>query len=68
MADFSYICKHLAGSAPSHGNASGTPACARHLETGACCTAGSPEAAAEGKKACPSAEYIRILAARKKGW
>jgi hypothetical protein len=68
MADFSYICKNLGGSAPTKGNESGVPVCARHLETGKFCTADSAGAAADGKTQCPSADYLKILAIKKKKW
>ena len=66
MADFSYICKNLSGSAPTKGNESGAANCARHLETGNYCTADTAEGAAVGKQQCPSADYLKILAIRKK--
>ncbi|MDD1685985.1 hypothetical protein [Methanoregula sp.] len=66
MADFSYICKNLSGTAPTKGGESGAPACSRHCETGTFCTADSAEGAAAGKKECPSAEYLKILAIRKR--
>lgn len=68
MADFSYICKHLSGSAPTKGNESGAAQCARHLETGSFCTAETADKAAEGRQMCPSADYLKILALRKKKW
>ncbi|MDD1689199.1 MAG: hypothetical protein LUQ66_00880 [Methanoregula sp.] len=66
MADFSYICKNLSGTAPTKGQESGTASCARHLETGAFCTANSAAAAAEGKELCPSADYLKILSIAKR--
>jgi hypothetical protein len=66
MADFSYICKHLMGSAPTKGQESGTASCARGLQTGPFCTADSPTLAAEGKTMCPSADYLKILAIKKR--
>jgi hypothetical protein len=68
MAVFSYICKNLGGSAPAKGQESGTPACARNLETGSFCTADSPEGAAAGKAKCPSADYLKILSVKKNKW
>jgi hypothetical protein len=66
MADFSYICKNLSGSAPTKGNESGAANCARHQETGAYCTPDTAEGATAGKVQCPSADYLKILAIRKK--
>lgn len=66
MADFSYICRNLSGSAPTKGNESGAPQCARKMETGSFCTADTPEKAAEGRQLCPSADYLKILTIRKK--
>ena len=66
MADFSYICKNLSGSAPTKGNESGAARCTRHMETGTYCTADTAEGAATGKVQCPSADYLKILAMRKK--
>lgn len=68
MADFSYICKNLGGSAPTKGNESGTATCTRHLETGTFCNADSAEGAAAGKELCPSADYLKILTLKKKKW
>ncbi|MFA6332228.1 MAG: hypothetical protein WCX22_04690 [Methanoregula sp.] len=66
MADFSYICKNLIGTAPTKGHESGAPACTRHLETGTFCTADTAEGAVAGKAQCPSADYLKILAIRKR--
>lgn len=68
MADFSYICRHLSGSAPTKGNESGAAQCARRQETGTFCTADSAEKAAEGRQLCPSADYLKILSIHKKKW
>lgn len=66
MADFSYICKHLGGTAPTRGQESGAASCARHLNPGPFCTADSADGAAAGKAKCPSADYLKILAIKKK--
>ena len=66
MADFTYICKNLGGSAPAKGNESVVPTCARNLETGSFCTADSADGAVAGKARCPSADYLKILPIRKK--
>lgn len=66
MADLSYICRNLRGSAPARGQESGAPVCARQLETGAYCTADSVGGAAEGKVLCPAADYLKILSIRKR--
>ncbi|MDD1693756.1 MAG: hypothetical protein LUQ71_03445, partial [Methanoregula sp.] len=65
-ADFSYICKNLKGTIPGKGQDSGTPGCARQLETGTHCTADSASGAAEGKALCPSADYLKILSVKKR--
>ena len=62
--DFSYICKNLAGSAAS-GTGSGEAVCALRHKTGPHCT---PANAGEGKAACPHADYLKILAPKKKRW
>ena len=66
MADFSYICRNLGGSAPTKGNESGAAQCARHLETGTFCTADTAEGATAGRQQCPSADYLKILAIKKR--
>ncbi len=66
MADFSYICKNIAGSEPGKGNEAGTPVCSKHLETGNYCTADSAENAAAARTRCPSADFLKILTIRKK--
>ena len=66
MADFSYICKNLAGSDPGKGNGACTPACSKRLETGRYCTADSAENAAAARTRCPSADFLKILTIRKK--
>jgi hypothetical protein len=68
MADFSYICKNLSGSSSSGLTETGAPACARHLPTGAFCSADSAAAATAGTAACPSADYLKILVVKKKKW
>jgi|WetSurMetagenome_2_1015567.scaffolds.fasta_scaffold90404_1 hypothetical protein len=68
MADFSYICKNLSGSASSGMTETGAPACARHLKAGIYCSADSVAAATAGKTACPSADYLKILVVKKKKW
>jgi hypothetical protein len=66
MADFSYICKNLKGTAPGKGQESGIGSCGRQLETGPHCTADSATGAAEGKAICPTADYLKILAIKKR--
>jgi len=66
MADFSYICKNLKGTAPAKGQESGIPACGRQQKTGTYCTADSADAAAEGKRLCPAADYLKILSIKKR--
>lgn len=68
MADFSYICKNLSGSAPTKGNESGAATCTRHMETGTFCNADGAEGAAAGRQQCPSADYLKILTLKKKKW
>jgi hypothetical protein len=68
MADFTYICKNLGGSAPTKGQESGAATCARRLETGTFCTADSAEGAVAGKAKCQSADYLKILSIKKKKW
>ena len=66
MADFTFICKNLKGSAPTKGQESGAASCARDLKAGPYCTADSPTLAAEGKAMCPSADYLKILSIKKR--
>jgi hypothetical protein len=66
MADFSYICKNLAGSAPGKGDEAGTPTCSKKLKTGTYCSVDSAERAAAAKTECPSVDFLKILTVRKK--
>jgi hypothetical protein len=66
MADFTYICKNLKGTAGGKGQESGIGTCAKNLETKEYCIADSAEAAAEGKRLCPSADYLKILSIKKR--
>ena len=66
MADFSYICKNLKGTAPGKGQESGIGSCAKNQKTGVYCIADSAEAAAEGKQLCPPVDYLKILSIRKR--
>ena len=66
MADFTYICRNLKGTAPGKGQESGIGSCAKTQETGEHCIADSAEAAAEGKRLCPAADYLKILSIRKR--
>lgn len=66
MADFTYICKNLKGTAPGKGQESGIGSCAKNQETGDYCIADSPDAAGEGKRLCPSADYLKILSIKKR--
>ncbi|MDD5141811.1 hypothetical protein [Methanoregula sp.] len=66
MADFTFICKNLKGTAPGKGQESGIGTCAKNLETGEYCIADSAESAAEGKRLCPAADYLKILSIRKR--
>jgi hypothetical protein len=68
MAEFSYICKNLAGSDPGKGNEAGIPACSRKLKTGTYCTVDSAERAAAAKTECPAVDFLKILTVRKKKW
>jgi hypothetical protein len=68
MADFSYICKNLAGSAPGKGQEAGIPVCSKQLKTGTYCSADSAEHAATAKSECPSVDFLKILTVRKKKW
>ena len=68
MADFSYICKNLAGSAPGKGDEAGTPTCQKKLTPGTYCSADSADGAAAAKTECPSADFLKILTVRKKRW
>ena len=68
MADFSYICKNLAGSDPGKGNEAGIPTCSKKMETGSYCTPDSAEKAALAKTECPAADFLKILLVRKKKW
>jgi hypothetical protein len=68
MADFSYICKNLAGSDPGKGNEAGIPTCSKKLKTGTYCSADSAGRAAEAKTECPAVDFLKILTVRKKKW
>lgn len=66
MADFSYICKNLKGTAPGKGQESGIGSCAKQQKTGQYCIADSADGAAEGKRLCPSVDYLKILSIHKR--
>jgi len=68
MADFSYICKNLAGSASGTGTDVGAPKCSKNLKPGTYCSAASAETAAAARIECPSADFLKILTVRKKKW
>jgi hypothetical protein len=68
MADFSYICKHLAGSDSGTGNDVGTPKCSKKLKTGTYCSVDSAEKAAAAKTQCPAVDFLKILTVRNKKW
>lgn len=66
MADFSYICKNLQGTAPGKGQESGVGSCRKNAKTGEYCIADSADAATAGKQRCPSADYLKILSIHKR--
>jgi hypothetical protein len=68
MADFSYICKNLAGSGPGTDNEAGIPTCSKKLKPGTYCSVDSAERASEAKVDCPSVDFLKILTVRKKKW
>ncbi|HEX3001318.1 MAG TPA: hypothetical protein VHN82_02955 [Methanoregula sp.] len=66
MADFTFICKNLKGTAPGKGQESGIGTCAKTLKSGEYCIADSAGSATEGKRLCPAADYLKILSIRKR--
>jgi hypothetical protein len=68
MADFSYICKNLAGSDSGTGNDAGTPKCSKKLKTGTYCSVDSAGKAEAARIECPAVDFLKILTVRKKKW
>lgn len=66
MINFSYLCRHLIGSRPTKGNATGNPECIKKHETGDFCTPDCEEKAATAKTTCIDADFIKIPGMRKK--
>jgi hypothetical protein len=60
MMNFSYLCKHLAGTQPTKGNETGCPSCAKKHDTGDFCTPDSEVKATAAKLTCRDADFIKI--------
>jgi len=66
MMCFSYLCKHLTGSRPTKGNETGNRTCIKKHDTGNFCTPDCEENAADAKKTCRDADFIKIPGMKKK--
>jgi hypothetical protein len=66
MMCFSYLCKHLTGSRPTKGNETGNRSCTNKHDTGDFCTPDCEENAADAKKTCRDADFIKIPGMKKK--